>query len=74
MARNWLDMGAGNFATKGTQLDMLAGIEGDGFGTGDLLELAAELDAPAPAAVVLPWPTKPAQGLLFGDEQLVIGA
>lgn len=71
--KNWLDMNPGAFTNKGAQLDMFAGLEGDGCGTGDLLALADALDAQA-QVVALPWAGRPAQGLLFGDEQLVIGA
>ncbi|TDD24993.1 hypothetical protein E1287_37670 [Actinomadura sp. KC06] len=40
--KDWTKMTAGDWYTAGTQLDMLAGIQGDGCGTLDLLDAAAE--------------------------------
>lgn len=59
--QNWTEMSAADFgATTGTQMDLLAGIEGDGCGTISLDELAAEAEA-APAAEI-----ERADGALFG--------
>jgi hypothetical protein len=59
MGRNWLDMGAGDFHTTGTQLDMLAGLEGDGYGTIALDEIETARETPAA-------PAERADGALFG--------
>lgn len=68
--KNWTEMTAGDFYTDGVQLDMLAGIEGDGYGTITLDELADETEA-APAV-------ERADGALFGlaatDEPTADGA
>lgn len=58
--KNWITMTAGDFYTAGTQLDILAGIEGDGCGTISLDEIAAEVE-PAPVAE-----EGRADGALFG--------
>lgn len=59
--KNWTNMTRGDFYTAGTQLDMLAGIEGDGCGTIPLDELAAEIKT----APVVDFPER-ADGALFG--------
>ncbi|GAA4059787.1 hypothetical protein [Actinomadura miaoliensis] len=61
--RNWLEMGAGDFYTTGTQLDMLAEIEGDGYGTIALDEIDAE-DGTQQAEVIEF--VERADGALFG--------
>lgn len=55
----WTKMSRSDFYTAGMQLDMLAGIEGDGCGTISLDEIAAE------AAPVDELPER-ADGALFG--------
>lgn len=57
--QDWTKMGAGQFRTRGAQLDMFAGIEGDGYGTLDLLEMAE-------AGTVAPVDEGRADGALFG--------
>lgn len=56
--KDWTKMGAGDFYTDGTQMDLLADAIGDGYGTISLDELAAEVEA---APVV-----ERADGALFG--------
>lgn len=68
--RNWLEMNAGCFAGTGIQLNLLAGLEGDAYGTADLFEFAAQAPTSDPVRV-MPWPSEPA---LFGAEQLVLSA
>ncbi|GAA2298343.1 hypothetical protein GCM10010402_66190 [Actinomadura luteofluorescens] len=62
--KNWTEMSAADFYTKGAQLDMFAGIEGDGCGTLDLLAAAAEAEAAAEAAPVVDEGRE--DGALFG--------
>lgn len=45
--KDWTKMSAAEFYTAGTQLDMFAGVEGDGCGTISLDELVAEVEAPS---------------------------
>lgn len=59
--RDWTKMSAAAFRTRGAQLDLLAGIEGDGCGTLDLLDAAAE----AETAPVIEFPER-VDGALFG--------
>lgn len=59
--KDWTKMSAAAFRTRGAQMDLLAGIEGDGCGTISLDEIAAEVEA-APVAE-LPERT---DGALFG--------
>ncbi|WP_157431143.1 hypothetical protein [Actinomadura macra] len=67
--KNWTDMTAADFYADGVQMDLLAGIEGDGYGTLDLLDTSAEV-----APVVEP--AERADGALFGftDGPAVDGA
>ncbi|GAA2618792.1 hypothetical protein SMC26_40345 [Actinomadura fulvescens] len=65
--RAWTEMTAADFYTDGTQLDMLAGIEGDGYGTLDLLDAAVEGAAPEVIA-------ERADGALFGLALVPAGA
>ena len=57
--KDWTKMTAADFYTAGAQMDLLAGVEGDGCGTISLDELAAE---PAPVAEIV----ERADGALFG--------
>lgn len=55
---NWATMSAGDFYTDGTQLNLLADIEGDGYGT---IPMEIVPDEVAAAAFV-----ERADGALFG--------
>ncbi len=59
--KDWTKMNAGDWYTDGVQMDLLAGIEGDGCGTLDLLDAAAEIEA----APVVEAPER-TDGALFG--------
>lgn len=58
--KDWTKMTAADFYTDGVQLDMFTGVEGDGYGTISLDEIAAEAEAPADEF------TERADGALFG--------
>lgn len=59
--QNWATMSAADFHTDGVQMDLLAGIEGDGCGTISLDEIADEAET-APAVEI----AERADGALFG--------
>jgi hypothetical protein len=59
--KNWTQMSGADFSTTGTQLGFDI-PEGDGYGTGDLFALAAEVETPEPAAEFV----ERADGALFG--------
>jgi len=64
--RDWTTMSAGDWNTDGVQLDLLAGIEGDGYGTIALDEIT---DEQAPAAEV----QERGDGALFGIIPGILG-
>lgn len=56
--KNWAEMSAADWYTAGVQLDMFAGLEGDGCGT-----IALDLDAKPEPVIEIP---ERADGALFG--------